>query len=289
MYACTNDPSSTAPQKKYDTITPSGNNTPTTVNSNTVIGTNTVHSINLPKDTSNIMSNNPNPVYLEFVSANTTYSGNTLISDSANKYLLTMKKTYTILALGDSYTIGEAVSEAERYPNQLATALRNLGYDINPPKIIARTGWTTSELMYGIRMANDTAKYDFVLLLIGVNNQYRGYPVSGYVPEFNALLTTALGYNGHVKEHIFVVSIPDYGYTPFGSSNRAVISAGIDTYNAANLHASTAAGVNYINITDISRRNETGLVAYDNLHPSGKQYGYWAERILPYVLAHMDK
>lgn len=185
--------------------------------------------------------------------------------------------SFTYLALGDSYTIGESVAYAERYPVQLVNTLRAAGASINDPRIIARTGWTTDELNQGINNASDLQPpYDLVSLLIGVNNQFRGRPVSDYRPEFKTLLDRAVALAGGRKDRVFVVSIPDYAYTPYGNGSPA-ISAGIDAYNAANEEITRLAGIRYFNITPISREGlqDSELVAPDRLHPSGKQYGRW--------------
>lgn len=192
----------------------------------------------------------------------------------------------TYLALGDSYTIGQSVKEEERYPLQLADSLRAHGKDIGNVKIIAKTGWTTDELADAIEAANiSDSTYDFVSLLIGVNNQFRGRPVSSYKPEFEALLDQAIAFADGNKDRVFVVSIPDYAFTPFGNGS-ASISAGIDAYNAANREITEQKGVLYFDITPISRKGleDPTLVASDGLHPSGKQYKQWVELMLPGVL-----
>jgi lysophospholipase L1-like esterase len=179
------------------------------------------------------------------------------------------------LALGDSYTIGESVPEAERFPNQLA---RQLG--IAAPQIIAKTGWTTDELNVAIDAANVTGTYDLVTLLIGVNNQYRGRDAEEYRREFAALLQRAIAFAGGDPGKVIVVSIPDWGVTPFAEGrDRAKIAAEIDRYNAINREEAQRAGARYADITPISRRNDPALVAPDGLHPSGKQYGEWVRVI----------
>lgn len=195
------------------------------------------------------------------------------------------KRSYKILALGDSYTIGESVSVAERYPNQLADSLRKRGYEIETVKIIARTGWRTDNLSEAITAENIIDTFDYVFLLIGVNNFYQGKSVEEYKPEFSELLIRAIKFAGGNKENVIVVSIPDYGYTPFGRNNQQSISEGIDLFNSANKSIAISAQVNYVNITDISREgfNDPALVANDRLHPSGKMYSLWVERILPLI------
>jgi lysophospholipase L1-like esterase len=188
------------------------------------------------------------------------------------------QKNMRYLALGDSYTIGESVPESERWPVQLAAALA----PGSTPAIIATTGWRTDDLMGAIQKAALQPPYDLVSLLIGVNNQYQGRSVEAYKPEFEGLLKKAIELTGGDRTKVFVVSIPDYGFTPFGKPKRQGITADIDLFNEANRTISSKFGVRYINITDISRRgfDDPALVASDGLHPSGKQYKLWVERIL---------
>ncbi len=201
---------------------------------------------------------------------------------------MTKDSSFTYLALGDSYTIGESVKEAERFPNQLAESLKADGIKIGTVKIVARTGWTTDELESGITAAGltQTDTFSMVSLLIGVNNQYRGRSVEDYKPGFTALLERAIKFAGGRKERVIVVSIPDYAYTPFGGGRQS-ISEGIDKYNAANEAITRSLGVAYAQITPISREglNDPSLVAGDGLHPSGKQYGRWVGVINPIVKA----
>lgn len=189
----------------------------------------------------------------------------------------------TYLALGDSYTIGQSVGEKDRYPVQLAARLKADSFDMGHVRIIAKTGWTTDELAAGIANSDLTADSTFSLvsLLIGVNDQYRGRNVESYKPEFTALLNQAIAFAGGKKERVFVVSIPDYAYTPFGNGN-ATISQGIDEYNAANREITEAMGIRYFDITPISRGglDDPTLVAGDGLHPSGKQYAAWVSLML---------
>ncbi|HEX6161481.1 MAG TPA: SGNH/GDSL hydrolase family protein [Thermoanaerobaculia bacterium] len=181
------------------------------------------------------------------------------------------------LALGDSYTIGESVAEPERWPNQLASAL-----GIAPPRIIARTGWTTDELNAAIDAADPEGPFDLVTLLIGVNNQYRGRDAEQYRRELAALLQRAIGFAGGDAKNVVVVSIPDWGVTPFAEGrDRAKIARELDLYNAINREEAANAGAHYVDITPISRAGDPALVAADKLHPSAKQYTAWTEKILP--------
>lgn len=192
------------------------------------------------------------------------------------------------LALGDSYTIGEAVAQAQSFPYQLAAKLDAQEIKVSVPRIIAKTGWTTGELQTAIQSAAITSKYDIVTLLIGVNNQYRGNSADTYRKEFKALLQTAIGFAGGNKAHVFVVSIPDWGVTPFGKgSGREVntISKEIDAFNAINKEETLEAGVSYTDITPGSRNVNTdvSLAASDGLHPSGKMYQEWVALLAPAI------
>ncbi|HYH05818.1 MAG TPA: SGNH/GDSL hydrolase family protein [Thermoanaerobaculia bacterium] len=181
------------------------------------------------------------------------------------------------LALGDSYTIGERVPASERFPVQLA---RELG--IGEPQIIATTGWTTDELNAAIDEANPQGPFELVTLLIGVNNQYRGRDAEQYRGEFAALLQRAIGFAGGNAQNVIVVSIPDWGVTPFAEGrDRAKIAAEIDRYNAVNREEAARAGARYVDITPTSRGTDPALVAGDGLHPSGRQYTEWVRLIAP--------
>jgi lysophospholipase L1-like esterase len=196
------------------------------------------------------------------------------------------KQTYTYLALGDSYTIGESVSQAGSFPYQLTKQLGLLNYHVSRPKIIAVTGWTTGDLKDAIAQAPISGQYSLVTLLIGVNNQYRGYSQTDYRTEFVQLLNTAIAFAHGNKHKVFVLSIPDYSCTPFAKgSDIAKIASEIDQFNTINQYESTKAGVNYLDITGISRQASSNplLIAADGLHPSEKMYGLWAEQLAPMV------
>jgi lysophospholipase L1-like esterase len=191
-----------------------------------------------------------------------------------------------MLALGDSYTIGEAVSEEDRWPNQLVELLNKRGNSFAPPEIIAQTGWTTDELMSAIKEKNIQQTFDLVSLLIGVNNQYRGYSLEQYKLEFKELLNVALKYAGGDLNKIVVVSIPDWGATPFAADrDRIQISKEIDRFNAANMAITNQMGIKYAEITVASRNAATNpsLIASDGLHPSKEMYMEWAQKVLKLI------
>jgi lysophospholipase L1-like esterase len=183
------------------------------------------------------------------------------------------------LALGDSYTIGESVDAAGRWPHQLVALLRQRGLPFDEPLIIARTGWTTDELSSAIDETELTPPYDLVSLLIGVNNQYRGRPVEEYRSEFTGLLDRALGFSGLRPERLFVLSIPDWGVTPFAASrDREAIAREIDRYNETAAGICRSAGVSFFDVTGSSRQHPE-LIASDGLHPSRDLYTIWAELV----------
>lgn len=198
------------------------------------------------------------------------------------------------LALGDSYTIGESVHENERWSNQLAELLRASpqldGRDVEVT-IIARTGWTTAELWQGIEMRAIQPPYDMVSLLIGVNNQYRGYDINEYREQFRFLLEKAIEYAGDKPANVFVLSIPDWGVTPFAAGRDAAkIAQEIDSFNAVNREEAEKLGVAYVDVTPVSREaaNDPSLIAGDGLHPSGRMYAEWAKLALPIALGILE-
>jgi len=198
------------------------------------------------------------------------------------------------LALGDSFTIGEAVAEAERWPVQLVTRLRQQDIQINDPEIIAVTGWTTDELAAGIQATNPQGPYELVTLLIGVNNQYRGWPLDVYRKEFADLLQQAIHFANGQPEHVIVISIPDWSQVPFAAQDKrtpAQISAEVGAFNTVNQDEAAKTAVNYIDVTTGFRQaaHNSDLVAADGLHPSGLMYAEWVEAIWPKALKITSK
>jgi lysophospholipase L1-like esterase len=208
------------------------------------------------------------------------------MSDNPTFVKSTTNGTFKYLALGDSYTIGESVAESERWPVLLAEMLRKQKIDLASTDIIAKTGWTTSELAAGISKANPTSNYDLVSVLIGVNNQYRGQSMATYRIELRDILTTAIGFAKNNPSRVFVLSTPDWGVTPFAAGNdRAKIANEIDGFNAVAQEECKKLNIIYIDITPLSRTalGDASLVASDKLHFSGKMYQLWAEKALTVV------
>ena len=200
---------------------------------------------------------------------------------------MAQKKTYTYLALGDSYTIGESVPVYENFPYQAVQMLRQKGKAFHAPEIVARTGWTTDELSAGIDKTSFLPSYDIVSLLIGVNNQYRGRSADEYAVQFEALLKRAIAFAGGKVAHVFVISIPDWGATPFAAErDRAKIAEEINAFNDINQKISFKYKVHYLDITPGSREAlaDPSLVAKDKLHPSGSEYARWAALLAAEVL-----
>lgn len=196
--------------------------------------------------------------------------------------------TLSYLALGDSYSIGEGVAESGRWPMQLARALRQAGSAIADPRIIATTGWTTDELSAAMDDAEPLGDWDVVSLLIGVNDQYRGRDVDAYIGGFTALLQRAIALAGGRPRRVFVLSIPDWGVTPFArDSGRDLqrIADELDACNAAAQGICEAHGVAFVDITTASRDLGAvpGMLADDGLHPSAAMYAEWTRLALPVV------
>lgn len=186
------------------------------------------------------------------------------------------------LALGDSYTIGQSVDSADRFPAQTAALLNHDSVAVSAIQYIAATGWTTTNLQAAINTANPQGPFAAVTLLIGVNDQYQQRDTTGYRGRFTTLLNTAVSLAGNHKNHVFVLSIPDYGVTPFGAGYYG-ISEQVDAFNAINKEVTDAYGIDYIDVTIISR-NDAGnaaMLAPDGLHPSGSQYAQWAAALAP--------
>lgn len=190
------------------------------------------------------------------------------------------------LALGDSYTIGEAVPAEARWTHQLARALRAEGIDLADPLTLATTGWTTDELDAAIDAADPQGPFDFASLLVGVNDQYRGRAVDDYARAFPALLERTTGFAGGRADRVLALSIPDWGVTPFAAASgrdRAAIANELDAYNDAARRACAARGIAFVDITAASRAlgADPGMLAEDGLHPSTAMYAEWARLALP--------
>lgn len=218
----------------------------------------------------------------------TLYAFLTLLSFNLAGQSLTIEQPIRFLALGDSYTIGESVSVNERWPVQLKDSLITKGINFDTLQIIATTGWRTDNLLTAITNKSlESKNFNLVSLLIGVNNQYQGRPISQYKIEFPKLLDSAIRYAGGDTSKVFVISIPDYAYTPFGQStgNPSQISQEIDTYNFINKQITDSFGIKYFDITPMSRQGlmQPNLVASDGLHPSGVQYTDWVKLMLEHI------
>lgn len=200
----------------------------------------------------------------------------------------------TYLALGDSYTIGQGVELSQNYPNLLTSKLRIRGIDINPPVIIATTGWTTQDLLRGIEQARlDNPSFDLLTLLIGVNNQFRGRSLEEYETDLIKLMEQSLKFVAGEKERIIVISIPDWGVTPYASStgrDKSKIASEIDLFNGTNKSLAEKYGVRYLEITTEYRAlgHMEQYIATDGLHPSEKVYDRWAEKLVEIITTEMN-
>lgn len=201
-------------------------------------------------------------------------------------------KPHTYLALGDSYTIGESINESQRWSVQLVQKLRRDGINISDPEIIAQTGWTAAELTAAIAATGNVKKYSLVSLLVGVNNQYRGEDTEKFRHEFRILLDTAIDFAAGNASRVFVLSIPDWGVTPFAASrDRNKIAREIDAFNMVVMQECKNRKIQFIDITPISRTafNDPSMIAEDQLHFSGKMYEKWAEQVRQVVQMTNDE
>ncbi len=193
---------------------------------------------------------------------------------------------FTFLALGDSYTAGEGVPRQEGWPFQLVRLLRGRDIPLEDPMVMARTGWTTGELLEALRDLAPALPFSLVTLLIGVNNQYRGLPLDDYRRDFRRLLEKAMGWTEEGRGRLLVLSIPDWGASPFGRGrDRERIAREVDAFNEVNRREAEAAGAAYADVTGVSRAvgDNPTFFAEDGLHPSGAQYRLWVEALLPQV------
>jgi lysophospholipase L1-like esterase len=199
---------------------------------------------------------------------------------------------HTLLCLGDSYTIGEQVPLHESFPYQLVQMLRKEGLHFHAPEIVAQTGWTTFELAEHLIHHQLEEHYDFVTLLIGVNNQYRGLEIDDYKDDFEFLLNKALHYTKNDSSKVCVLSVPDWGVTPFAKGkNAAQIASEIDAYNLINKAIADNNACHYIDITSALRLNakDKELLAKDGLHYSGKAHGEWAKQLVEWISREVGK
>jgi lysophospholipase L1-like esterase len=186
------------------------------------------------------------------------------------------------LALGDSYTIGEGVSLHESFPYQAIQLLRKKGFPFAAPEIVAKTGWATDELQSHLQQTILQPPYDFVSLLIGVNNQYRQQSIDEYATQFESLVQTSARLVGNNPACVFVLSIPDWSVSPYAAGrDKSKIANQIDRFNEVNKQISHQHNAIYIDITASSREaaHDVSLIASDELHPSAKEYGRWAAKL----------
>lgn len=209
-----------------------------------------------------------------------------LVGCNATSDIGSSNAKYSYLALGDSYTIGESVPIEKTWPVQLVERLNERGYEVAPPKIVAKTGWTTMNLIRGIESEiNVQRDFDLVSILIGVNNQYQNKTISEFEIELNEIFRKAIFHSRTLEKGVFAVSIPDYGATPFGAANAQEIGLEIDKFNAIFRKIAAEYNVDFYDITPISRKGleNPELVARDGLHPSGLMYQYWVDQIIDQV------
>jgi len=200
-------------------------------------------------------------------------------------------KPIKYLALGDSYTKGESVAREQSFPYLLKNSLEKEGkIKVEKLQVIAQTGWTTTNLLSAINNTKIEDTFDLVTLLIGVNNQYQKVPIAVYETEFVQLLNKAIALASGDKNKVAVISIPDYGATPFGADDAENIGKEIDRYNAINKRIADSLQVMYFDITPISRRTaaDPSLTAFDDLHPSGKMYALWVELMEKDILKRVN-
>jgi lysophospholipase L1-like esterase len=211
-----------------------------------------------------------------------------LSSTTAPEPAILPADSVSYLALGDSYTYGLAVSQNESFPFQLDSALKQNGYKAANPVVIARFGWTSADLLAGVTAADLTQKFDFVTLLIGVNDQNKGVNTETFTSNLDQLIGQAVVLAKGNSNRVFVISIPDWSVTPFAANmNTAEISAGVQLFNTVNQVEAGKFKVNYIDISALSdlAATDPSLTSYDGLHPSAKMYALWANQFYGNIIA----
>lgn len=200
------------------------------------------------------------------------------------------ERELSYLALGDSYTIGESVEPEMRWPVQLVDSLREQDFLVDYPVIIAQTGWTTQDLLTAMDQKLQEEEFDLVSVLIGVNNQYQGKSIEDYEADLHKVFEQAIAHSKTGNSGVFVVSIPDYGATPFGASRSEEIAEEIEEFNSVFKKVATEYELEFYNITPISKEalEDETLVASDDLHPSGKMYSQWVEEFVDKVISKIS-
>ena len=201
------------------------------------------------------------------------------------------KHIHTVLSLGDSYTIGEGVALHESFPYQTIQLLRSKGLHFHAPEIVAETGWTSFELAAHLLHTQLNEQYDFVTLLIGVNNQYRGLQIKEFKTDFEFLLKKALHFAGNNIDRVMVLSIPDWGVTPFAKNrDAAIISSEIDQYNNVCENLAKQYNICFVDITASTRlaKEDSSILAKDELHYSGKEMRDWAEILATLIMQQIS-
>ena len=186
------------------------------------------------------------------------------------------------VALGDSYTIGTAVDEADRWPNQLAGRISDLELVAN----LGVNGYTTADLIADQLPRLDELRPELVSLLIGVNDVVQGVPDANYAVNVATILDELT--DRLARDRIVCVATPDYTRTPRGAEfgNPDLQSDRIVRINAILREACELRRITFVpEIFEISQQasDDPALVAEDGLHPSGEQYRRWVEAIGPVV------
>lgn len=223
------------------------------------------------------------PVFIAVLVAGCGTIGNSNISEEMD---------YSFLALGDSYTIGEGLEVEQSWPFQLTDRLRERGYKVAPPKIVARTGWTSRDLIRNIDAEIGVHRdFHLVSILIGVNNQYQGKPRTEFEEDLREIFRKAISHSKTRERGVFALSIPDYSVTPFGEDNAEITTLEIDRFNDTVRRIAEEFEVDFYNITPSSREALTNreLIASDSLHPSALMYRFWVDDIVEEVIEKLPK
>jgi lysophospholipase L1-like esterase len=196
----------------------------------------------------------------------------------------TNNNSITYIALGDSYTIGNGVAEADRWPNVLVRHLNEAGISI---KLIANpsvSGYRVADASEKELPVIERLKPDFVTVLIGANDNFRGKSKERYKDELSEFLDK-LQELMPKPNNLVLITIPDYSLSPAAQGNNtAGISESIVEYNSIIKAEAEKRNLKTADIFPISQ-TMTGQEDYisDGLHPSALGYAKWEKEIYPVV------
>jgi lysophospholipase L1-like esterase len=188
--------------------------------------------------------------------------------------------------LGDSYTIGTSVADADRWPNQLVARLAGDPTSLHLVGNPAANGFASGDLIRAELPRLENLRPEFVTVQIGVNDVVQGVPDVGYSANLSLILDSLLA--ELPARRLLCLSSPDYTVTPQGAAfgQPETQRAGIMRNNEILRGAAEGRGIRFVpEIFEFSQAcgDDRRMLAGDGLHPSGAQYGLWVDALVPVV------